>query len=108
MGTWVKEENETMQIKIAELESQNLDLNETKSIAENDKQELEKRIASLTSECDTNKADMTKKIRELQVSKDEMLKSRASDKMEFDQIKCSMQASNDISTNQLREIKDAE
>merc|ERR1719410_2648745 len=51
---------------------------------------------------------MTQKIKELEMERNEMIKSRHSDKMEFDQIKCSIQNNNDIQTNQLREMKDSE
>merc|ERR1712228_994182 len=104
----LKEENDAMKLKIAELESQNLDFADTKSIVQNEKNELEKTINSLTSKYDADKTEMEQKIKELEIKRDEMFKSRHSDKMEFDQIKCSIQASNDIQINQLRECKDSE
>ena len=104
----LKEENDEMKLKIAELESENLDFADTQAIAEIKANELEKTISSLTGKYDAERAEMQQKIKELEIKCDEMFKSRHTDKMEFDQIKCSIQNSNDIQINQLRELKDTE
>jgi len=107
-NTSLKEENERMKIKIAELEALNLDLSDKYDIAQNDKIKTEKESESMDIKYNAEREELENKVKELQIKIDEMYKGRNSDKLEFDNIRESIENDNNIRMNKLRETKDSE
>merc|ERR1711892_1192095 len=101
-------ENEAIKIKMAELESQLLDIGDKHDILQSAKRDIERDAADSADQHTADSAKAVDRIKTLELKLEESLKCREGDKFEFDRLRETMEHDFKMELHELRESKDAE
>jgi len=102
------DENEAIKIKMAELESQLLDLGDKHDILQSEKRRIEREAADSATTFDSERTAAADRSKNLEEKLEDSLRSREADKSEFDRLRAAMDHDFKMELLELRQSKDAE